>query len=145
MIYNDKHKYDDIINMPHHVSKKYPQMSLLDRAAQFSPFAALNGHEASIIETARLTDERMNLDENNIEILDMKLQLLRDCLSDKPVITLLYFEPDKKKDGGSYLTVTGTVKKIDEYEHKIIMDNGLSILISDLVEINGDIFEGIEI
>ena len=142
--YDDKNKcdnkYDDIINMPNHVSKKYPQMSLLDRAAQFSPFAALTGHGDAIAETARLTDERMDLDENSIEVLDKKLQLLKERLAEKPIINILYFKPDEKKKGGSYVKVTGTVKKIDEYEHRIVMGDGESVLINDLVAVEGDIF-----
>lgn len=140
MSYNDQHKYDDIINMPHHVSKKHPQMPLLDRAAQFSPFAALTGYGDAIKETARLTECQMDLDENTVEILDMKLQLLKEKLKEKTVVDISYFKPDEKKKGGSYVTVTGTVKKIDLYEHKIIMDDGTSILINDLVAIEGDIF-----
>lgn len=140
MNYNDEHKYDDIINMLHHVSKKHPQMPPLDRAAQFAPFAALTGHGVAITEAARLTDERLDLDENSIERLDIKLQLLKERLSEKPIVTLSYFKPDEKKEGGSYLTVTGTVKKIDEYEHRIIMDDGTSVLISDLVAVEGHIF-----
>ena len=80
------------------------------------------------------------LDENSIERLDIKLQLLKERLSEKPIVTLSYFKPDEKKEGGSYLTVTGTVKKIDEYEHRIIMDDGTSVLISDLVAVEGHIF-----
>ena len=144
MSYKDEHKYDDIINLSHHVSKKYPQMSLLDRAAQFSPFAALTGHEAAIAETARLTDERLDLDENTIEMLDIRLQFLKERLPEKPVVEFSYFIPDEKKQGGSYETVTGIVKKIDLYEHRIVMEDGLSILIDDLVAIDGDIFKVIE-
>lgn len=143
MIYGDEHKYDDIINMPHHVSKKHPQMPLLDRAAQFSPFAALTGHAAAISETARITEERMTLDENNIETLDRKLRFLKEKLADKPIVDLSYFNPDEKKKGGSYVTITGVVKKIDEYEHNIFLDNGLCISINDLVKIEGHIFNEI--
>lgn len=143
MIYGDEHKYDDIINMPHHVSKKHPQMPLLDRAAQFSPFAALTGHAAAISETARITEERMTLDENNIETLDRKLRFLKEKLVEKPIVDLSYFKPDEKKKGGSYVTVTGVVKKIDEYEHNIFLDDGLCISINDLVKIEGYIFNEI--
>lgn len=141
---SNEHKYDDIINMPHHVSKKHPQMFLLDRAAQFSPFAALTGHEAAIAETARLTDARLELDENTIEMLDIRLQFLKKRLAEKPIVNISYFIPDEKKQGGSYETVAGIVKKIDLYEHRIVMKDGLSILIDDLVAIDGDIFKGIE-
>ncbi len=140
MSYNDEHKYDDIIDMPHHVSKKHPQMSLLNRAAQFSPFAALSGHEDAIEETDRLTEARLHLDENIMEQLDNKLQYLKERLAKKPLVNLSYFKPDEKKQGGSYETVTGTVKKIDMYEHCVIMDGGFCIRIDDLVAIDGDIF-----
>lgn len=132
---NEEHKYDDIINLPHHISKTHPQMPLLDRAAQFAPFAALTGHDAAIKETARLTDERQDLDENTIEIINRKLQLLRERLSEKPVVTISYFEPDEKKQGGTYLRITGTIKKIDEYAQKIYMEDGKKIWIKDLVEV----------
>lgn len=141
MIYGDEHKYDDIIDMPHHVSKKHPQMPLLDRAAQFSPFAALAGYGEAISETARITEERMNFDDNSIEMLDRKLRLLKERIVENPIVVLSYFMPDEKKKGGSYVTVTGTVKKIDDFGHKIVLDDGLSIPISDLVAIEGNIFD----
>lgn len=134
---NDEHKYDDMINMPHHVSKKHPQMPLADRAAQFSPFAALTGYEAAIAETARVTEERVELSDTSREALDMKLQLLRERLSEKPVVEIMYFVPDERKQGGSYVAVTGIVKKIDEYEHRIVMENGVRVEMGDLVGIEG--------
>lgn len=143
MSYNDEHRYDDIIGLPHHVSDKHPHMTPLDRAAQFSPFAALTGHEDAIKETARLTDERIELDESSKEMLDARLQILREYLSDHPSITFTYFEQDEKKQGGQYVTTTGTVKKIDEYHHKIVLSDGATILIDELVAIEGDIFRGI--
>lgn len=144
MSYNDEHKYDDIIHMPHPVSKKHPQMALLDRAAQFSPFAALTGHGEAIAETARLTERRMYLDESIIEMMDIRLQFLKERLAEKPVITFSYFVPDEKKQGGAYETVAGIVKKIDMYERKIFMDDGQYILMEDLISIDGDIFNNIE-
>lgn len=132
---NEEHKYDDMINMPHHVSKKHPQMPLADRAAQFSPFAALTGYEAAIAETARVTEDRLELSDTSREALDMKLQLLRERLPEKPVVEITYFMPDERKAGGSYVTVTGVVKKIDEYGHKIVMENGASVEMEDLVGI----------
>ena len=144
MSYNDEHKYDDIINLPHHVSKKHPQMSLLDRASQFSPFAALTGHGDAVAEIERLTDERIELDENTLEKLDLKLQVLRDGLKEKPIIEFTYFVPDERKQGGSYEKVVGTIKKIDMYEHSVVMDNGIRISINDLVSIEGDFFKGLE-
>ena len=130
---NGEHKYDDMINMPHHVSKKHPQMALADRAAQFSPFAALTGYEAAIAEMSRVTEDRLELSDTSREALDMKLRLLRERLPEKPVVEITYFMPDERKAGGSYVTVTGVVKKIDEYEHRIVMENGASVEMGDLV------------
>lgn len=137
---NNEHKYDDIINLPHPISTRHPQMSLLDRAAQFSPFAALTGHEEAIKETARVTEERIELDEDRKERLDERLQMIREKLSEKTKLTFTYFQPDERKSGGAYLTVTGVVKKIDEYEHRIWLDNGSSLLIENLFSIEGEMF-----
>lgn len=135
---NDNHKYDDIINLPHHVSAKHPQMSLHDRAAQFSPFAALTGYDAAVKETARLTDQRIEMDEYEQVALDERLQLVREHIKEKPEITILYFQPDERKDGGAYLSYTGNVKKIDDYERQIIMVDGMKIPLDDVMEIGGD-------
>lgn len=108
--------YDDIIDLPRHVSTTRPQMSRENRAAQFSPFAALTGYDAAIRETARLTDEKIELGEGAVADLDMKLGMLADLIDDHPEIAMIYFRPDEKKSGGSYVTVAGALKKIDEYE-----------------------------
>ena len=134
-------KYEDIIHLPHHVSKTRPQMSLLDRAAQFSPFAALSGHGIAIKETARLTDARIEPDENVKEILSNRLQIIADRLDEQLEIEIVYFQPDMRKVGGAYDTVTGTIKKIDEYERIVIMDDGTSIPIDEIISIDGPIFE----
>lgn len=130
MSYHDEHRYDDIINLPHHVSAKHPHMPALDRAAQFSPFAALTGHDAAIKETARLTDEQVELDENRKEVLDRQLQEIREHLSERPEVTITYFVPDERKLGGSYVTVSGKVKKLDEYEGRLILEDNTSVEIS---------------
>lgn len=140
MSYSEEHRYDDIINLPHHVSTKHPRMAPLDRAAQFSPFAALTGHDAAIKETARLTDERVELDESSKELLDMRLQIIREHLAKKPEVTVTFFEPDQKKSGGAYVTVTGRIKKIDEYEGKLVLEGGISILMADVTAIDGEMF-----
>lgn len=137
MSYNDEHRYDDIIDLPHHVSTKHPHMAPIDRAAQFSPFAALTGHDEAIRETERLTEERVQLDENSKEVLDARLQILREHLSERPEVTFTFFEPDAKKNGGSYVTATGKVKKIDAYEAKIFLDDGTGISIDEIVAIEG--------
>lgn len=99
--------YDDIIHLPHHVSKRHPQMSLYNRAAQFAPFAALTGYEEAIIETARLTAPKVDMMEDNQQLLDRKLALLSHSLREQPTVSITYFQPDKKKSGGQYLTFTG--------------------------------------
>lgn len=139
-----RNPYDDIINLPHHTSKTRTQMSLHDRAAQFSPFAALTGHDAAIKETARLTDRRIELDEDAKIELNEKLQIVAEKLSAKPEITILYFQADEKKTGGAYVTLNGCVKKIDVYERIVIMADGTVIAIDDILALESDLFEGKE-
>lgn len=139
----DIHRYDDIIHLPHHVSKTHPQMPVSDRAAQFAPFAALTGHDAAIRETARLTEEKAELDENAKMIIDEKLRFVQETLPAKPEITVTYFQPDEKKAGGKYMTASGNVKKIDMYKGLIIMTDGLKIPFDDIYEVEGEIFGNI--
>lgn len=135
-----KDLYEDIINLPHHVSKTRPQMSMIDRAAQFSPFAALTGYDAAIKETGRLTDEKIEMDEEALNTLNMKFQLLVDSLADEPEITFTYFKPDERKAGGAYIDVTGKVKKVDDFERLIVMQNGTKMPMDDILNIEGEIF-----
>ena len=128
-------KYDDIINLPHHISKKHPQMSMYSRAAQFAPFAALTGYEDSVKETARLTNERIEIDDEVKAILDAKLQEIQEDISNKPTVTITYFVPDTRKDGGKYVTVTGNIKKIDRYKQVLVLEDQNEILINDVIEI----------
>ena len=128
-------KYDDIIHLPHHRSRKHTPMPLIDRAAQFSPFAALTGHDAAIKETERLTDRKIELDEYEIAALDNILQQIRERLEKQPEITITYFQPDVRKAGGEYITVIGRVKKFDEYTKSLIMEDGKRILIEDIIEL----------
>lgn len=114
--------YDDIINLPHPVSEKYPQLSKAQRAAQFNPFAALTGYDAAVDETSRLTDEERFLDEESVNSINSILFDLKMKLKEKPEATICYFEPDDRKPGGAYRTVTGTVEKIDEYSGTIQID-----------------------
>ena len=137
---NVKDLYEHIINQPHHVSKTRPQMSMIDRAAQFSPFAALTGYDAAIKETGRLTDEKIEMDEEALNILNMKFQLLVDSLADEPEITFTYFKPDERKAGGAYIDVTGKVKKVDDFERLIVMQNGTKMPMDDILNIEGEIF-----
>lgn len=131
----DGHKYDDIINMPHHVSATHPQMSLHDRAAQFSPFAALTGHEDAIKEAARLTDEWMEPDDDRKSELNGKLQELLARIGEKPPVTVTYFIPDEQKAGGTYVTVTGKLKKINEYDRMLVLEDGLTIACDRICDI----------
>ena len=131
--------YDDILDLPHPTSKKHPRMSMAARAAQFAPFAALTGYGDAIKETARLTDQQLALDENEKARLNEKLQLLRQHLPERPLVTITYFVPDTKKAGGSYQTITGFVKKLQEYEHRLIMTDGTIIPIDAIIELYGDI------
>ena len=133
-------RYDDIIHLQHPTSSKHPRMAALGRAAQFSPFAALTGYEGAIRETARLTDAKAELDENKLAVLDLKLRILADRLTDSPEVSITYFKPDEKKDGGAYKDAVGTVKKIDAYEQAIIMADATVIPIEDIFEITGDLF-----
>ncbi len=132
--------YDDIINLPHHQSAPRPHMSAYDRAAQFSPFAALTGYEDAVIETARLTDKKVELDEYDKAALNERLNMIQDTLDEQPEVSITYFLPDKRKSGGAYVTVTGGVKKIDEYEHIVVMLDATKIPIDDIAEINGGLF-----
>ena len=132
--------YEDIINLPHHVSTNRPQMPLKARAAQFAPFAALTGHDEAIKETARLTDERIELDESTLAILNDKIQIILDNLDIEPEITVTYFKPDDKKSGGSYIDHTGVVKRIDDFEKTVIFTDKVIIPIEDILDIQGTVF-----
>lgn len=132
-------EYDDIINLLHHVSSKHAHMALMDRAAQFAPFAALTGHDAAVKETARLTTKRVELDEYEKDALREKLNLIIERIDEYPEITITYFQPDDKKDGGAYLELTGCVKKVDEYERVICMRDGIKILIDEILLIESEI------
>jgi TPP-dependent indolepyruvate ferredoxin oxidoreductase alpha subunit len=137
----DKHPYQDIMNLKHPVSTNHEHMSVHDRAAQFSPFAALTGFEGAIKETARLTDHKMELDETAKIILDEKLRILQEHLSKQQEIEFEYFRSDELKAGGSYVTVRGAVKKIDTHQREVVMINGIRIPIEEIVDIRSDIFQ----
>ena len=141
---NTDKKYEDIINLPHHVSPTRPQMSISDRAAQFSPFAALTGHDAAVKETARLTDERIELDESRKIILNEKLQIIAEHLTERPEIIITYFQPDERKNGGSYVKICGQVKKIDEIEHCVRLMDETKICIEQIYEIEGEVVSEID-
>ena len=129
-----------MINLPHYISKKHPQMAMEERAAQFAPFAALVGYEDAVEETARITTKRIELNEEEKNILDMKLQMLNEQMQVQihPNITIMYFVPDLKKDGGKYIKISGIVKRIDEYKQLIILDDKTEISINEIISISGE-------
>lgn len=132
-------KYNDIINMPRHISKKYKQMSIAERSAQFAPFAALTGYEDEINETARIVDRKIELDEYEREIIDAKIKIIKENIKNKPLIVVTYFVEDLVKQGGSYVCVKDNIKKIDEY-NKILVLNKSIIKIDNIISIDSDIF-----
>lgn len=142
----DVHRYDDMLHLPHHQSLTHPHMSHYDRAAQFSPFAALTGYDDALEETARQTDAKIILDESSIAALNEKLGIIAQHLDKRPEIVVTYFVSDGLKDGGAYITATGTVKKIDQYNRKIVfydensVSDGKLISIDDISAIDGDLF-----
>ena len=127
------HEYDDIINLPHHVSGDRAHMPMIDRAAQFSPFAALTGYDAAIVETARLTDTKRELSEEQKEVISKQLHSLQSRLEADSGVTVTYFVPDSRKAGGAYRTITGPVKKVDEYVGVLEMSNGITIPFDDIL------------
>lgn len=133
-------KYNDIINLPHHVSPDRRQMSMIDRAAQFSPFAALTGHSEAIDEVARYTENAPFLDENTKDILNEKLQLIAESLSNEPVVSITFFRPDAKKSGGAYIIKTGIVKNIDSFNRELLFADNSHIPIDSIIEIDGRMF-----
>lgn len=137
-------KYADIIDLPHHQSERRQKMSNYDRAAQFSPFAALTGHADSIKETARLTDDYSEPSEQMKAIMNKKILFLMEQLENQPEITITFFKPDEKKEGGAYITITGVVKKIKTYERQIQMTTGDLIPIDMIFGIDGEIFSKID-
>ena len=135
-----KSGYEDIISLPHHVSAVRPPMSLWDRAAQFSPFAALTGHGEAITECARYTESRIEPAEDAKAELDERLRLLAENLDGFPEICVEYFVPDGKKSGGSYRLLCDRVKKLDEYGRLLICQGGTKIGLDDIIYIESNIF-----
>lgn len=139
---SEQGKYEDILHLPHPISRRHPQMPLADRAAQFAPFAALTGHEDAVRETARLTDSRVELDEGQREKLDQRLSLLLQAMGEnpglEPEVTITYFKPDEKKAGGAYVSVYGQVKKVDEYRRVILLKDGTALPMDEIVRMEGE-------
>ena len=126
--------YADIIDLPHHVSKRHPQMPMEKRVAQFSPFTAVSDHDEAIHETSRFTEEQLELSEDEITVIDRNLQWLREHIKEQPEVTITYFKPDETKNGGAYVTVTGSARKIDA--GGLILHNGTVIPIEDVISVN---------
>ncbi|MDO4838955.1 MAG: hypothetical protein Q4B32_11280 [Clostridia bacterium] len=137
-------KYDDILHLPHHVSEKHPPIPMEERAAQFSPYAALTGFGAVIDETRRLTDPRHTLSEEALFHLNRQYQLLLEHLPERPEITMTYFRPDTRKDGGAYLTLTGRVKKVEAYEQRLVLEDGTIIAMENIMSMEGKVFAEME-
>ncbi len=131
--------YEDIIGLPHYQSNKRPHMSIKDRAAQFSPFAALTGHDEAIKETARLTDKKIELTDSAKERLNEKLRMLSEKISDLPEISIMYFVADQRKQGGKYVEYRGKARKIDTQERAVIFTDKTIVPIEDILTIESDI------
>lgn len=127
--------YDDIINLPHHISTKHPRLSMEQRAAQFAPFAALTGYGDAVKETSRYTEDRIELDEEEKDVINNKLREIQDKIQSNPKITVTYFIPDIKKSGGEYVTIIENVKKIDSYKQCLILNDKKEIPIKEIIEI----------
>ncbi len=154
---HDVHRYDDMLHLPHHVSTHHPPMTLTNRAAQFSPFAALTGYDAELEEAGRRTDRRVELSECERALLDERLHLLQTWLSripgkwaahttpdfTMPEVTITYFVPDGRKEGGAYTAVTGTVRRIDPIQRTLLMADGTAISMEDVVQISSDAFDAL--
>ena len=135
----DGHQYDDIMDLPRHVSPTRRRMTALERAAQFSPFAALTGYDAAIAESARITEEKADLGDWEQAELDEKLRLLT-AAPDHPLITVTYFQPDSRKQGGAYITVTERLKRIRLPERQLLLADGTTISLDALSALSGAIF-----
>lgn len=133
--------YDDIINLPHHVSATRKPMPLANRAAQFAPFAALTGHGAAISETARLTSGKIELSPDELLELSRRLNFALANLSDRPEVAFTVFKIDSRKAGGCYVRMTGVIRKMDLHARLITLTDGRMIVMDDIVTIEGDIFK----
>lgn len=141
---DNEHKYDDIIELPHHVSKKHPPLSRASYAAQFSPFAALTGYDRIVAEAARTTDERIELGETEASVLSLKLRITAEHEKELPVVTLTYFKEDGRKKGGAYIEKTGAVKRVDEIGRVVIFTDGTRIPTDDVTDIKSGLFSALE-
>ena len=134
------HKYDDMIGLGHHVSRTHPPMARIKRAAQFASFDALTGFGAAIHEAGRETEEKLELSEDEIDMINARLAVIAQHIKEQPNIAVTYFLSDDKKAGGRYVTVSGNVRMLDGIEHAIIMADRTKIPIEDVRYIEGDLF-----
>ena len=149
---DEQNPYMDIMHMPHHKAENRPHMSMHNRAAQFSPYAALSGFDGMIAETGRLTNRRIELSENEKERLNRKLVLVNEAIQDKahPEITVIYFVPDFQKDGGAYETYAGKVRNIDPVIREVVFfaangrSGGERIPIDDIWEVHGALVDDMD-
>ena len=137
-------RYDDIINLPHHVSKTRKPMPMINRAAQFAPFAALTGHDEAIAETARQTTPKQILSSDEQEILSKRLAYAIDHIGERPNLTFTYFIPDTLKDGGRYVTITGVIRKYDALEKTVVLETNEILLIDNILSISGEMIEKLQ-
>ncbi len=142
--FQNSSRYEDMLELPHHISRERPQMAMEERAAQFSPFAALTGYGDAIRETGRLTERQLELEPDVKDRLNEKLRLLMELPSPRSEVSIVYFLPDEKKEGGSYVSVRGRVKKVDENSRQIVLENGGRIPLEAVMELDGDIFSSEE-
>lgn len=137
-------RYDDIINLPHHVSKTRKSMPMINRAAQFAPFAALTGHDEAVAETARQTTPKQILSSDEQEILSKRLAYAIDHIGERPNLTFTYFIPDTLKDGGRYVTITGVIRKYDALEKTVVLETNEILLIDNILSISGEMIEKLQ-
>lgn len=136
-------RYEDMIDLQYCGSVTHARMPRIARAAQFAPFAALTGYEAAIKETARLTQDRMELDESRKTALNEKLKLIVEQCAERPEVTITYFVPDERKSGGAYVNITGRIRNVDQYRHIVVMEDKTGIPIEQIYEVESDLFDPI--
>ena len=130
--------YEDIINLNHYNPKFHPRMSIYNRSAQFAPFAALTGYDEAVAEVSRLTDDKIELNDDLRNFIDMKLHIIEEHIKEKSIVKILYFEKDKRKQGGKYIEYSGIVKRIDLINKFIIFEDKFKIGLEVILNIDAD-------
>lgn len=139
-----KNNYEDIIDIPHHTSSKHPRMTIEARSAQFAPFSALTGYNEAVKETARVTEEKIEIDDGLKIVINNKLQIINNNIKDNPKVSITYFIKDKNKEGGEYITIRGTIKKLDSIKELVILEDKTIIPIKDIINITSSLFSSLE-